>query len=533
MSAVQTYVLPLAALIVVVICLGLALRLQVVPGKRDENNINIRRSRRLVGGAAIPSGGNLAEARSQLQDLLSLIYNRYELSAPEGPGRQFLLTANNMEAEAWDLLKYKFSLRLLQNNTGNDYLMIFGGSSVTASHDNYYNQSYPATVEKRLGPIFSTLGIRLVVHNIAMGANNCLPYQLCYESMGGLDPEFVGWEQSYNCGHDEPVFELAARVAAFSRKKGVVYYSASGAWAPGSCPPSTDKVPYSNEDWTPAVAGLAAWKPTVEDVQKEKTLLDKYAKAKSSSIRFHPFTSGGQYKAVAPLGFNVWEGNPLCKSRDKDDTKDITGCNGIDAAQGCKLHFMTKEAAAYGSDNGRGANWHPTRAFHMLRGEMIAWLWGLAMLDAVNSVEADLAKGTAPDALRKTIQGKLDALQPPLPPPKKCQTSHCEARPTCYTDFKPHYSANMTLRELVVGTTAWTFEPGVYFVAPAYLSACVFVYYFCRLFIPCCVAVLTSPFSFFERATQRTTKSGRCIMAISTPSLYTKQPATRAPYISA
>ena len=408
----------------------------------------------------LPSGANLDLAKEKLQSVLSLIRNRYELSGPIGS--QFMLTANNMEAEAWDLLKYKFALRLLQNNTGDDYLMIFGGSSVTASHDNFYNQSYPATVEKRLGGVFEAMGIKLVVRNIALGANNCIPYQLCYESMGGLDPEFVGWEQSYNCGHDEGVFELAARIAAFSRKRGVVYYSASGAWSPSSCPPSTDKVPYSNEDWTPESAGLPAWKPTAADVQAEKELTDKYAKARASSMRFHPFSNGGSFKSVAPLGFNVWEQNPLCKGRDKDDTKDITNCNGIDGAQGCKLHFMTKEAAAYGSDNGRGANWHPTRAFHMLRGEFISWLWGLTMLDAIYTVEAGLAAGGAGgiEALRKTLQGKLAALQPPLPPPKRCQNFHCEARPVCYTDFRPHFAPNMTLRSLVVGRTNWTYEPG-------------------------------------------------------------------------
>ena len=36
--------------------------------------------------------------------------------------------------------------------------------------------------------------------------------------------------QSYNCGHDEPVFETATRIATWSRNKPMVYYSASGAW---------------------------------------------------------------------------------------------------------------------------------------------------------------------------------------------------------------------------------------------------------------------------------------------------------------
>ena len=52
------------------------------------------------------------------------------------------------------------------------------------------------------------LGIDLIVHNIAQGANNCIPYTMCYESMGGKDPDFVGWEQSYNCGHADDVFEV-------------------------------------------------------------------------------------------------------------------------------------------------------------------------------------------------------------------------------------------------------------------------------------------------------------------------------------
>ena len=97
------------------------------------------------------------------QGVLNLIRHRYELG---GIGSQFFLTANNIGSHSWDVIKYKFAKKILD---GDKYLMIFGGSSVTASHDNYYNQSYPAVVSRRLGPILQSLGVELQVHNIAQG----------------------------------------------------------------------------------------------------------------------------------------------------------------------------------------------------------------------------------------------------------------------------------------------------------------------------------------------------------------------------
>ncbi len=68
-------------------------------------------------------------------------------------------------------------------------------------------------------------------------------------------------------------------------RPGVVYYSASGAWSPRSCPPSTDKIPYSSEDWSPEVAQIPEWAATDDSVAKEKDLLIKFNEAKPSSTR--------------------------------------------------------------------------------------------------------------------------------------------------------------------------------------------------------------------------------------------------------
>mmetsp|Transcript_7042 Transcript_7042/g.11767 ORF Transcript_7042/g.11767 Transcript_7042/m.11767 type:complete len:123 (-) Transcript_7042:1144-1512(-) len=78
--------------------------------------------------------------------------------------------------------------------------MIFGGSSVTAGHDNLPGQAYPHVIEKKMAPIFDTLGIIFKVYNIAQGANACTPSDMCYSSMGGYSADVVGWEQTFNCG---------------------------------------------------------------------------------------------------------------------------------------------------------------------------------------------------------------------------------------------------------------------------------------------------------------------------------------------
>lgn len=51
---------------------------------------------------------------------------------------------------------------------------------------------------------------------------------------------------------------------------------------------------------------------------------------------------------------------------------------------------------------------------------------------------------------------------PPLPHAKKCHGYMCDKRPKCHTDFKPNYTHNMTLTELVVGHTNWTYDAGIH-----------------------------------------------------------------------
>jgi len=146
----------------------------------------------------------------KLQDLLSLIYNRYEMFKPVGA--DFIHSVSHLPQLSWKIQKYLFAEKILSN--ADSFLMIFGGSSVTAGHDNQYNQSYPEIIGKRMRPIFSALGIKLTVHNIAQGANNCFPSNLCYEPMGGYNPDIVGWEQSFNCGRSVEFVEMVGRFGA-------------------------------------------------------------------------------------------------------------------------------------------------------------------------------------------------------------------------------------------------------------------------------------------------------------------------------
>ena len=51
---------------------------------------------------------------------------------------QLLITQCHMCRLSWKIQRYLFAEKILTNAT--DFLMTFGGSSVTAGHDNQYNQ---------------------------------------------------------------------------------------------------------------------------------------------------------------------------------------------------------------------------------------------------------------------------------------------------------------------------------------------------------------------------------------------------------
>jgi hypothetical protein len=129
--------------------------------------------------------------------------------------------------------------------------MIFGGSSVTQGSDNMFTSAYPMVFERRMKPILDALGVDLVVHNIAQSANQCIPSELCYNSMGGENADFIGWEQSFNCGRETSMFEVIARIAGF--QNAVLHFAASGSESVDECADSKTQPPRISEQWSPEV----------------------------------------------------------------------------------------------------------------------------------------------------------------------------------------------------------------------------------------------------------------------------------------
>ena len=166
---------------------------EVLP-QHDKIEIPLLSINRLLGSASTEATSSphylkldLAKELAIIQ--LNLIHQRFEFDTPR---LQFLLVANNMPTTAWEILKFKFAIKYLEGGDNSAFKMIFGGSSVTAGHDNKYNQSYPFVMERRLKPLFDALGMTLLVHNIAHGANRCRPSNFCYEAMGGDSPDWIG-----------------------------------------------------------------------------------------------------------------------------------------------------------------------------------------------------------------------------------------------------------------------------------------------------------------------------------------------------
>jgi hypothetical protein len=110
------------------------------------------------------------------------------------------LTAMHVPRRSWALQRAKF-VRLLLQHPLPAFVASFGGSSVTAGHDNNFTAAWPAVFERTVQPVFALLG-GVRARNQAMGANPCLPYDACTRAHLGDDSDVIGWEQTYMCQND-------------------------------------------------------------------------------------------------------------------------------------------------------------------------------------------------------------------------------------------------------------------------------------------------------------------------------------------
>ena len=467
---------------------------------------------------------DLDTAMQRAQENANLIYQRFEYWHPTR--RLFFLYIANIPEWGWDILKYKLALKTLlpssdrsadvgsaegsncnsrpstatssrSSNERKEFLYVFGGSSVTAGHDNWFNESYPLVFRRRMQGMYDALNVPLTVRNIAQGASNCFPSNFCYTAMGGNTPDWLNWEQSYNCGKAHGVYEQVAREAAWT--DAVLHFAASGAFVPECIampfenpvpvkederelppPPLRRKMAWTNEQWTPEKAGLKegeplphdyknmtgydefaqkhvyhAYVPNATDVQNLKELLHSGHMEANPVGRFTGMM-WPHYNGVALHGFSVWT---------KGSEGDAMGFKGPCYEQG-GAHWMCKETATF--TRGHGANWHPPAGMHLLRGEVLAYNYLHIFMDAVLMLKADIIqlgggeKGAAEpgavfdskmrDTLVEKYRAKLKSLQHPIPvKPLRCGPD-CDRRPECFTNYEPHYNAKQKLSELVVGS---------------------------------------------------------------------------------
>jgi hypothetical protein len=94
-----------------------------------------------------------------------------------------------------------------------EFVMAFGGYSVTVGRGNHFEQSYPFIMEKILSPVLSLppLGVKLIVRNSAIGGIPSFPYGWCLPNFLGDDADAVSWDYGMNEGRGAAGLESYVR----------------------------------------------------------------------------------------------------------------------------------------------------------------------------------------------------------------------------------------------------------------------------------------------------------------------------------
>ena len=101
-----------------------------------------------------------------------------------------------------------------------EFIMAFGGYSVTVGRGNHFEQSYPFIMQKILAPILELppLGVKLIVRNSAIGGIPSFPYGWCLRNFLGEDADVVSWDYGMNEGKGAEGLESYVRQALMMSK---------------------------------------------------------------------------------------------------------------------------------------------------------------------------------------------------------------------------------------------------------------------------------------------------------------------------
>ncbi|KAL9183843.1 hypothetical protein ACHAXT_004699 [Thalassiosira profunda] len=106
------------------------------------------------------------------------------------------------------------------SDTPAEFVMAFGGYSVTVGRGNRLEQSYPFVLKEVLAPILElpAFGIKLTVRNSAIGGIPSFPYGWCLPNFLGGDADLVSWDYGMNEGNGAQGLEGYVRQALMMPK---------------------------------------------------------------------------------------------------------------------------------------------------------------------------------------------------------------------------------------------------------------------------------------------------------------------------
>ena len=330
-----------------------------------------------------------------------------------------------MPTKSYEAMQLKYERLILESlihyPARMNFTIAFTGSSVTAGHDSPYNMSFPEVTGKLMKPAFDAMNVNLVIRNVAMGNNPCIPYDACPATFAGPDADVIHWEQSYNCFPTDEgprthvVFETFVRQVVQMQQRPIVVFadSATPNWRSNKCepkhilPPGTFPIPTAAE-----VAML-------NSTRRDRTFLDLFSNLNGKDLMRQWGTLKQVIKMYKTAGIQLFSHTGYEKYNCNDPYIKDWGC--------CS------------------ASWHPSKKGHALRAAHHSFVWLKIFETALSAVSTMLAseKMDIAQYMHDIVarQGVANHHIPEKPLYESKYGDHLR----CLTDYEPHYDPSASL----------------------------------------------------------------------------------------